>query len=694
MSVALVFPPVVDPRAPHLGLPSLAAWLRAQGEQVHLFDLNVLGLRYLLQPRSLEESARTLRTRLGSDIDLASPEGRLAHYAPHLIGGIEAALATFGDRHRFFDAHALDSARELVTAGLALSAAARPGIAYGIAPPRYDVDGIDPQRLADLIGASADPRCNLFAEHWEHALYPRLAALAPEVVGVSITNRQQIVPGLTLARALRERGHFTVIGGTVFTKFAAELRSLPAFFEHFADAVIAYEGETAMSALLQELRGARRFAEVPNLLYVERGEVRASATHVEDVNALPTPDFDGLDLGAYLAPYPVLPILTGKGCYFNRCKFCDIPFINHISRKAYRVRRVERIAADVETLAERFGCRHFVITDEALSPRLLVKLGEALAASRARRFAFTGYARLEAGFTPEVCSALREMGMKKLFFGLESADQATLDHMDKGTRAEVAPAVLRNCAEAGVHFHVFSIIGFPQESEASARNTLDFFLANREAIDAPGNSLDIHPFGLELRTDYFRERERFGVAVEPAALGKEFVIGIDRADWRNAAGLGAEDVQRLLGEEFYPRLRDTYRRFHATADGIWPGFEEYAVLYSAYYEGRGFGFYTSVPAALETGERLWLDWNPAVAVMQRDERVLLLQRRRFLLLARDTYEALRARSVADLGDLLASSFAEAGSPSATREYLDWLVSRGFLHLRVLSAASDAARLSA
>ena len=75
--------------------------------------------------------------------------------------------------------------------------------------------------------------------------------------------------------------------------------------------------------------------------------MRVTATRVEDVNALPTPDFEGLPLDRYLAPRLVLPILLGKGCYFNRCKFCEIPFINHVSTRSYRVRQADLVVKDV-----------------------------------------------------------------------------------------------------------------------------------------------------------------------------------------------------------------------------------------------------------------------------------------------------------------------------------------------------------
>ena len=177
-------------------------------------------------------------------------------------------------------------------------------------------------------------------------------------------------------------------------------------------------------------------------------------THVEDIDALPTPDFAGLDFKDYLAPYPVLPILTGKGCYFNRCKFCDIPYINHISRKAYRLRDVDKIATDINTLADRFGCRHFLINHQTV-------------------------------------------------------------------------------------------------------------------IDRPGNSFDMHRFGLELRTDYLRDCAGFQIEILPAALAKDFVIGVDRTQWRNPSGLNNAayaTLGQLLGRcvsEAGARTRDQYVvRFH------------------------------------------------------------------------------------------------------------------------------------
>ena len=611
MQVTLIFPPATDPRAPHLALPYLAAVLRRAGISTRLIDADIGGLLALLRPDAIGRYVRKLKSQPPDGID-ASTMSFFIGRGEALVEQIPRALAVLRHPGDFYDAHQFQAARDRLFDGIGLAclAADRP-IRYSLCPIQYDVDGVDEQRLADLIAVTADRRSNLFDDYWQAELLPSIEAEHPDLVGISIVNRQQLLPGLALARRLRERGLFVVLGGTVFTKFVAKLMQLPAFFMHFADGVIVYEGETAILELVAQLGTTRDFSRVPNFLYPRDGRVHLGKTHVEDVDELPEPDFAGLPLHDYLTPEPVLPILVGKGCYFNECKFCDIPFINHVSKKPYRVRSPQKIAQDILSLNDRFGCRHFEITDEALPPRLLEKLADELEPHAGRRLSFTGYARLEPGFTAPLCAKLAAMGMRKLFFGLESGDQATLDHMKKGIRLEHVRPVLEHCRDAGIFFHIFSIIGFPEETEASARNTLRFFKDNADLIDHPGNTFDIHPFGLELRTDYFANANRLGLDIPAEALGKEFVIGI-RDGWSNTRGLARHEVMRLVGE-YNEALRRIYSRFHNSDLHLWPGFEEFAVLYADHYANRDFPFRTALPDEDETS-CFTIAWCPDVLV--------------------------------------------------------------------------------
>jgi anaerobic magnesium-protoporphyrin IX monomethyl ester cyclase len=653
MRVTLIFPPATDPRAPHLALPYLAAVLRRAGISTRLIDADISSLIALLRPDAILRNVQSLKLRR-SNIE-AGLLSRLILRGESLVEEMPKAFATLRDKEAFYDVHRFHAARDALLDGVDLAsiASGRP-IHYSLCPIQYDIDGVDEQRLADLIAATADRRNNLFEDYWEAELLPSIEAESPNLVGISIVNRQQLLPGLALARRLRERGLFVVLGGTVFTKFVSQLARLPAFFEYFADGVIVYEGETAILELASQLDSGRDFSRVPNYLFCEGGRVHLGKTQVEDVDELPTPDFEGLPLRDYLAPEMVLPILVGKGCYFNECKFCDIPFINHVSKKPYRVRSPQKIAHDILELNERFGCRHFEITDEALPPRLLEKLADELRPYGDRQLSFTGYARLEPGFTQGVCGKLAKMGMRKLYFGLESGDQATLDHMKKGIRLDDVRPVLTHCRDAGILFHIFSIVGFPEETEASARNTLRFFENNIDIIDHPGNTFDIHPFGLELRTNYFASAGPLGLSIPAEALEKEFVIGV-KAGWSNTRGLSNSDVARVV-TEYNEVLRYIYCRFHNGQMHFWPGFEEYAVLYADHYATRDFRFRTALPDEGDPA-RFMIDWCPDVTIESGTGSVRMSSRWKAAEVTESTYRMLGSRQPRTIKEFIAECIA-------------------------------------
>lgn len=690
MKVALLFPTGTDPRSPYLALPALAATLRGAGIRTTLHDLDIGGLHYLLEPANLEAAGKAFRRRLTRTDDLQNR--RLAIVSEELPQLSQKYLATLRDPNAFFDSNEWAVARAGLLDALDIASIARDSkLRYSIDPIDYKVEGIDPQSVRSLVAGTSDDRYNIFAEYWERDLYPAIEREAPLYVGITITNRQQILPGLLLARRLRERGHFVVIGGALITKFTKKLPGLPQFFETFADAVIAYEGETAAVALADALATRCSLDKVPNLLYLDGGQVRMNLTHVEDVASLPTPDFEGLPLDKYLSPTPVLPVLLGKGCYFNRCKFCDIPYINHISKKAYRLRSAETVVNDLQELNRRFGSRYFEFTDEALPPRTLEHLADELAARGENRFSFVGYARLERGFTKSVCRKLAAAGFRKFFFGLESGCQSTLDHMDKGIQASDVPGLLRNCRDAGIHFHIFSILGFPEETEQQAMETVRFFEDNRDLLNAPGISFDVHPFGLELRTEYAERATSFGVLISPDALRKDFTVGLGD-EWANPRGMSpvqaSEEVSRAN-----QRLRGMYSDYHRGPQALWPGFEEYAVLYSDYYAGRPFPFRSSLPHDGQLADYA-MRWHPGAVLANTEEGTHVVSRFGSATLNEQTLAGLDEMAGHPLQTVLNAalragpSAAQESIRSNFRSLLEGFMDEGILQLVPIAALAD------
>ena len=317
MHASLLFSPGTDPRSPHLALPSLAAFLRGAGVHVSMRDVDLESFLWLIQPAQVSSALDACQRRF--DRATATADERLRLRALLDDGGavvehIGAAPGQLREPSSFYDPFEHHAARRWIRAALEITSAASDDLVdYGIEPPRYDVRDASVMRMRDLAHVTSRPETNLFETYYESSVLADLDRERPDVVAVSILNLQQVIPGLTLARRLKDRGHFVVIGGTVYTKFVGELLGRPEFFELFCNGVIAYEGESALLELLQQVTGPRDFSQVPNFLYVDKaGRVAFTRYHVEDVSALPTPDFDGLPLADYLAPAPCCPSCSAR----------------------------------------------------------------------------------------------------------------------------------------------------------------------------------------------------------------------------------------------------------------------------------------------------------------------------------------------------------------------------------------------
>lgn len=68
-------------------------------------------------------------------------------------------------------------------------------------------------------------------------------------------------------------------------------------------------------------------------------------------------------------------------------------------------------------------------------------------------------------------SGMRSAGFRMLLFGLESANQRTLDRINKGVHVEDIQYV-KKAAKAGLDCHGTFMFGYPWETETEALNTL------------------------------------------------------------------------------------------------------------------------------------------------------------------------------------------------------------------------------
>ncbi len=160
-------------------------------------------------------------------------------------------------------------------------------------------------------------------------------------------------------------------------------------------------------------------------------------------------------------------IMAGRDCWHGKCTFCSWTTLY----PNYRVRSPESVADEVGHLIEHYGVRE-IMDDTGCFPagdwlrrfcRLMIERGYN------RRIYFDCNMRFGA-LEPADYVLMKEAGFRFVLFGLESANQATLDRLDKRLAVEAITAGARAAAAAGLDVHVTVMIGFPWEDrEAIAR---------------------------------------------------------------------------------------------------------------------------------------------------------------------------------------------------------------------------------
>lgn len=545
MKMLLIFPPLWAVHRPYLSLPSLTAYLKDRNIDVVQKDFNIEAYDLLLSEKYLKATGERLSQKfkaLDSKNMLAPGVEQQLYYSlfkarsniGYIAGKIESAKSVLRSKDKFYDMESYLGAKNiLVQAQTLISVDCFPAGADLFSPVNMPL-----KRTFSEIKALTQSRDeNPFIGLYEQYLLPYIIETNPDIIGISISGERQLVPGLTLSRLIKlknPRAHVT-IGGYTVTQLSQVLSAHKELFTGFFDSAVLFQGERPLLELVECLSRGRTLETVPNLIYLEKDEIRSSAVlPAEDIDTLPAPCFDSLPLELYLSPEPVLPLLTSKGCYWGKCAFCSH---NESYQWSYQKRAAAKVVDDMQKLSEIHGVRHFAFSDEAISPGAMNKITDEII-SRQLEVRCSTNIRLERQFTPELCSKMHQAGFRVLHVGLESGCDRVLEHMQKGTTRHTASEVLQNTSRAGLWNHVYVFFGFPTETEAEAGQTADFLISNREHI----HSFGVTSFILNKGSAAMNNPGQYGITHIDADPAGDF--NLDYA-YTVSSGLSSEQARQL-----------------------------------------------------------------------------------------------------------------------------------------------------
>jgi hypothetical protein len=189
------------------------------------------------------------------------------------------------------------------------------------------------------------------------------------LVGFSVCF-SQLPPSLYAARAIKSKWPDIpiVFGGSTCTQALGS--SLLSIFPEI-DFIITGEGEQQLKELLLHLENTTPLSNA-NIL-TRQQEAISTAAHLKnqeiaDLANLPLPDFDDYFLQmkkCSLDFIPVLPLEFSRGCWWNKCTFCNL----NLQWQGYRHKKSNQILDEVKEMVQKYQCVDFTFTDNALPIR-------------------------------------------------------------------------------------------------------------------------------------------------------------------------------------------------------------------------------------------------------------------------------------------------------------------------------------
>ncbi len=283
----------------------------------------------------------------------------------------------------------------------------------------------------------------------------------------------------------------------------------------------------------------------PGIFYRENGKVKSSGDFVleHDLDELPWINRTLTQAVKYGEKWkrrtPFFYTMAGRDCHWGKCTFCSWTTLY----PRFKVRTPENLLDEIGTLIKDHGVKE-IFDDTGTFPGgvWLERFCEGMIdRGYNKEILFSCNMRFDM-VTPERAALMKRAGFRKIKSGLESANQSTLDRIEKGTTVEQIVEGCKTATRAGLEVQLTVMVGYPWETREEVHNTINLakklmagghaeMLQATVVVPYPGTPL--HRMAMD--NDWFRidpgEYERFDMT-EPML---------------KTPGLTPEEVVKLCG---------------------------------------------------------------------------------------------------------------------------------------------------
>ncbi|MFA6194030.1 MAG: radical SAM protein [Parcubacteria group bacterium] len=234
-------------------------------------------------------------------------------------------------------------------------------------------------------------------------------------------------------------------------------------------------------------------------------------------------------------------VMNARDCWWGKCSFCS--WTTMFPGEKFRVRSAQKALDEIGALIK-LGVKE-IMEDSGTLP-VGAWLREFCAGMIERGYnkkvKISCNMRVSAIKNIETYKLMKKSGFRMILFGLESANQNTLDKINKNLKVEEIEPGLKICKAAGLEPHITVMVGYPWETKKDIEHTLSYVqkLFRKNLIDTLQATLAI-PYPGTPMNKYCQENNLL--------LTDDY----DRFDQREPVmktQVSAEDLKKMIGK-FY-----------------------------------------------------------------------------------------------------------------------------------------------
>ena len=240
------------------------------------------------------------------------------------------------------------------------------------------------------------------------------------------------------------------------------------------DIVVRREGETTFTELLNKLQTKTGINNVQGITYRNKtGKITRNPDRpfIENLDDLPFPAHHLLPLDALKRMGKILfPLMTSRGCVF----WCDFCSTVRMFGRGYRWRSAENVVDEMEMIHNKYGIDQFTFYDDAFSVnrKRVIKICEEL---HTRKLDLTWDCGTRVDMVDrELLTTMHNAGCIAVWLGVESGSEIILNAMNKGIKLNQTRQAYKTAHEVGLMTIANVVIGFPGETEQTAKTTINF----------------------------------------------------------------------------------------------------------------------------------------------------------------------------------------------------------------------------